>query len=170
MLGLKNQSTQGEKLDTVTSFADFTSLLRASNATWDEPEFTSKFPGMMQRIASALVFAIGDDSLDYLDSSIDCDERILEVLAFGSGTLFHLYCDDTDGPSVDVTRLSAVSELTVTGSPLVHDDALGGGEQPFVFSAQFGARRFEFPLEAGNTIQRDRMPVAYALLRRTLAS
>lgn len=157
-------------METDSLFSDFSALLRASNATWDDPEFTMKFPGMTQRIASALVFAIGDHSLDYLDSSIDCDERILEVLAFGSGALFHLYCDDTDGPSVDVTRLSALCELTVTGSPLVHDDTFGGGEQPFLFSGQFGTRRFEFPLEAGNTIQRDRMPVAYSLLRRTLAA
>ena len=155
-------------MDTESLFADFTSRLRASNATWDDPEFTVKFPGMMQRIASALVFAIGDDNLDYLDSSVDGDERIFEVLAFGNDTLFHLYCDDTDDPSVDVTPLSAVCELTVTGSPLVHDDASGDGAQPFVFSAQFGAQRFEFPLEAGNTMQQDRMPVAYDLLRRRL--
>ena len=155
-------------MDTESLFADFNSRLRASNATWDDPEFTVKFPGLMQRIASALVFAIGDDSLDYLDSSIDCDERILEVLAIGRGTLFHLYCDDTDGPSVDVTPLRTVCERTVTGSPLVHDDSLGGGAQPFVFSAQFGVRRFEFPLEAGNTIQRDRIPHTYSLLRDQL--
>ncbi len=157
-------------MDTESLFAEFNSLLRASNATWDDPVFTAEFPQMMQRITSALVFAIGDDRLDYLDSSIDCEGRILEVLAFGSDTLFHLYCDDTDGPSVDVSRLSAVRELTVTGSPLVHDDTRRGGERPFVFSAQFGARRFEFPLEAGNTMQRDRMPHAYTLLRRQLVA
>ena len=120
----------------------------------------------MQRITSAPVFAIGDDRLDRLDC--------LEVLGFGSGTLFHVHCDDTDGPSLDMTRLSAVCERTVTGPPHVHDNALGsrggGGEQPFVFSAQFGARQFEFPLEAGNTMQRHQMPHADALLRRELVA
>ena len=122
-------------------------MLHRSSDLWDSAEFAEAFPDGVEKVASAVVWTIGSDDIQWVETRGDLEAPKVEAAIFSGSRIVHAMLTG-HGFGVEVRRLT-VTALRATSTPFVHAGP-DGDELPFRFTADLDGFPVEFPWDADN--------------------
>ncbi|CAN5135702.1 hypothetical protein BH11ACT3_BH11ACT3_08230 [soil metagenome] len=125
-------------------------ILHASSDVWGSPEFAAAFPEGVEKVASAVVYTIGTDEVQWVETRADLEAPKVEAAIFAGSRVVHAMLTG-HGFGFEVRRLT-VTGLRATSTPFVHPTP-GADPQPFRFTADIDGMQVDFPWDPENTKQ-----------------
>jgi hypothetical protein len=121
--------------------------LYRSSDVWGSDDLTAAFPDGLEKVASAVVWTIGSDEIQWVETRFDLEAPKVEAAIFAGSRLVHAMLTG-HGFGVEVRRLN-VTALRATSTPHVHVGP-NGDVLPFRFTADLDGFAIEFPWDPDN--------------------
>jgi hypothetical protein len=125
-------------------------MLNASSDVWSSGAFAEVFPDGVEKVASAIVYTIGTDEVQWIETRADLEAPKVEAAIFAGSRIVHTMLTG-HGFGFEMRRLT-VTGLRATSTPYVHPTP-GSDPLPFRFTADFDGLQVEFPWDPSNTKQ-----------------